>query len=227
MHQDSLSEAINAWAQLSDVEITSLFSQEKRLETGETTGRQRLLLSAIMPPDWYNRSQVQNAVNRAILAWESSNHPAKQDAARSSGVLQGASEVYSHINLTVQQFFNQLQQLAGHQDRWSRHYVALAWQIRAIFSRVGRYAQLVEEMDPGAQEPSPTVTRLDLSTGYKFNMYTRPEDISERQAAEYLWCMLQILREVAAMVFEPYARRQLHVSVAMDVWRVWVEADAK
>lgn len=224
--RDEESPEVQAWQNTSDLDIASLFSPARRRETGETTRQQRLIMSAPMPPDRFNRSFLQNSVNRAVLEWgEQSNHPVSRGESRSGGVLIGPNLVFNPVDLNAQFFFNQLQRLNSSRGSRSRLPGALVRVIRNMFTRPGRYEQLVASLDPGATDHGPTATRLDSSSAVDFSVFREPEDMTEEVAAEYLWQTLRVPRSVAQEVLQPYARRLARVGAAMGVWRARVTED--
>ncbi|KAG8775965.1 hypothetical protein FRC12_001169 [Ceratobasidium sp. 428] len=224
---DDGSEGYGAWVRTPERDIASIFSQSRNRELGEITRMQRLLLQARPPNDRNFRSKLQNSISKYVAALgNNTTHPAVRPASQSPGVLVGSNYVYNHVDYTVQLFFNSLQHMHDAlRDGFARHYTAVFRHIHTILARPGRYENLVQQMYPDAPDAGPIETQLIVENVFNARAFAEPTDISELDAARYMWEPLRIPRAVAMRSLEPYARRLARHNIAMSLMRGYILRD--
>ncbi|KAG8720976.1 hypothetical protein FRC08_016758 [Ceratobasidium sp. 394] len=219
-------EHYSLWRLLSDRDIASLMSPERRWEVGPANEQQRVLIESARLLNPGSRSRLMGElIDYELLhqdgAVNAGNHPVMSANQLSPAIRRGARGEYNLLDLAVQRFMTVLRARTKGKPRLAR----LANTIRTVFSTPGRYEELVQSIDPHAS--------ADGTGDPVQHMHFGPEtdwdppaggEVDEREAVVYLWGTLQMPRWLVRLVFEPYYGRLARHAAAMAAWREVREA---
>ncbi|KAG8711343.1 hypothetical protein FRC08_016002 [Ceratobasidium sp. 394] len=213
-------EHYSLWRLLSDRDITSLMSLERRWEVGPANEQQRVLIESARLLNQGSRSRLMGELIDYELSHQdgaanAGNHPIMGANQLSPAVRRGARGEYNLLDLAIQRFTTILRARSKGKPGSGR----LVNAMRAVFSTPGRYEELVRAIDPHA----PADGTGDPVQHMRFGPETDWEppangEINEREAVVYLWGTIQMPRWLVRLAFEPYYGRLARHAVAMAAW---------